>query len=108
LSAGWVQQWRGHVGIQALGAVLAPKADQMRRYVSDILSFIFCTFFSWKAWSLLIEAVRDGQTSNSAFGAPLWIPYGAMAVGMTLVVLQLLLQVISRDALRSEPPDVHA
>ncbi|MBV9191104.1 MAG: TRAP transporter small permease [Betaproteobacteria bacterium] len=108
LSAGWVQQWRGHVGIQALGAVLAPKADQVRRYVSDILSLVFCTFFSWKAWSLLIEAVRDGQTSNSAFGAPLWIPYGAMAVGMTLVVLQLLLQVISRDALRSEAPDAHA
>lgn len=108
LSAGWVQQWRGHVGIQALGAVLAPKADQMRRYVSDILSLVFCIFFSWKAWSLLIEAVRDGQTSNSAFGAPLWIPYGAMAVGMTLVALQLLLQVISRDALRSEPHDVHA
>ena len=108
MSAGWVQQWRGHVGIQALGAVLAPKADQIRRYVSDVLSLVFCTFFSWKAWSLLIEAVRDGQTSNSAFGAPLWIPYGAMAVGMTLVVLQLLLQVISRDALRGEPHDVHA
>lgn len=100
LSAAWVQQWRGHVGIQALAAVLSPAADRARRYTSDIVSLVFCAFFSWKAWALLIEAVRDGQTSNSAFGAPLWIPYGAMAVGMTLVVLQLLLQVASRDALR--------
>jgi TRAP-type C4-dicarboxylate transport system permease small subunit len=100
MSAGWVQQWRGHVGIQALAAVLSPAADRRRRYASDIASFVFCTFFCWKAWALLIEAVRDGQISNSAFGAPLWIPYGAMAVGMTLVVLQLLLQVVSRDALR--------
>jgi TRAP-type C4-dicarboxylate transport system permease small subunit len=100
LSAAWVQQWRGHVGIQALAAVLSPAADRARRYASDIVSLVFCVFFSWKAWALLIEAVRDGQTSNSAFGAPLWIPYGAMAVGMTLVALQLLLQVVSRDALR--------
>lgn len=100
LSAGWVQQWRGHVGIQALAAVLSPAADRARRYASDIVSLVFCAFFSWKAWALLVEAVRDGQTSNSAFGAPLWIPYGAMAAGMTLVALQLLLQVASRDALR--------
>jgi TRAP-type C4-dicarboxylate transport system permease small subunit len=100
LSAGWVQEWRGHVGIQALGAVLPERIDRMRRYLSDIASAVFCGFFCWKSWALLVEAVQDGQTSNSALGAPLWIPYGAMALGMTLVVLQLLLQVISRDALQ--------
>ena len=100
MSAGWVQQWRGHVGIQALSTVLSARADRVRRYASDVASLIFCAFFSWKAWELLIEAVRDGQTSNSAWGAPLWIPYGAMALGMTLVALQLLLQVITRDTLQ--------
>ena len=103
MSAGWVQEWRGHVGIHALSTVLPSGADRMRRYVSDIASFAFCAFFCWKAWALLIEAVHDGQTSNSAWGAPLWIPYGAMALGMTLVVLQLLLQVVSREALQSPP-----
>src|SRR5258705_13889963 len=42
LSAGWVQQWRGHIGIQALGAVLPPAADRIRRFVSDIVTLIFC------------------------------------------------------------------
>ena len=45
LSAAWVQQYRGHVGIQALSAVLPPRADAIRRYVSDVLTFVFCTFF---------------------------------------------------------------
>ena len=100
LSAAWVQELRGHVGIQALGAILAPSADRMRRFVSDIVTVIFCAFFCWKCWTLLIEALKDGQISGSAFGAPLWIPYGCMAVGMTLLVLQLGVQVLTRDPLR--------
>jgi TRAP-type C4-dicarboxylate transport system permease small subunit len=100
LSAAWVQEWRGHVGIQALGALLPPRADRIRRFMSDVASFSFCAFFSWKSWTLLIEAVHDGQISNSAWGAPLWIPYGCMALGMSLVALQLLVQVLSRDSLR--------
>ena len=102
LSASWVQERRGHVGIQALSAILPPRADAVRRLVSDIAALAFCVFFSWKSWTLLHEAVKDGQTSNSAFGAPLWIPYGAMALGMTLVSLQLLVQVLSREALRPQ------
>lgn len=102
LSAAWVQAHRGHVGIQALGVILPPGADRIRRFASDIVALVFCAFFSWKAWSLLHEAVRDGQTSNSALGAPLWIPYSCMAAGMTLVTLQLLLQVVTKDSLRRE------
>jgi TRAP-type C4-dicarboxylate transport system permease small subunit len=101
LSAGWVQQWRGHVGIQALAAVLPPAADRMRRFLSDIVTLVFCTFFGWKCWALLIEAVKDGQITGSAFGAPLWIPYGCMAFGMTVLVLVLLEQVLTRQALHN-------
>ena len=101
LAAGWVQQWRGHVGIQALGAVLPPAADRIRRFVSDIVTLVFCLFFGWKCWSLLIVAVKDGQISGSAFGAPLWIPYGCMSLGMTLLVLVLIEQVLTRQAMRA-------
>jgi TRAP-type C4-dicarboxylate transport system permease small subunit len=99
LSAGWVQAQRGHVGIQALAAVLSPRADRWRRYLSDVLSLLFCTFFAWKSWTLLLEAIEDNQISGSAFGAPLWIPYGSMAIGGSLLVLVLLEQVIRQDAL---------
>ncbi len=100
LAAGWVQQWRGHVGIQALSAVLPPAADRIRRIASDVVTLFFCAFFCWKSWALLIEAVKDGQISGSAFGAPLWIPYGCMSLGMTLLVLVLVEQVLTRQALK--------
>jgi TRAP-type C4-dicarboxylate transport system permease small subunit len=104
LSAGWVQERRGHVGIQALGAVLPERADRARRYASDVVTLIFCTFFCWKSWSLLIEAVKDGQISGSAWGAPLWVPYGCMAIGTSLLVLELVVQVLTRQALRTTVP----
>ena len=73
----------------------------MKKLALLIVTLVFCIFFGWKTWTLLIEAVKDGQISGSAFGAPLWIPYGCMAVGMTLLSLELLVQVLTRNSLRN-------
>ncbi len=93
-SAAWVQARRGHVAIDALGAILPPRADAVRRWLADLLSLAFVIFFAWKSWSLLLEAIEDGQTTPSAWGPPLWIPYSCMAIGMSLLGVQLLLQVL--------------
>ena len=87
-----VQSSRGHVGIAALAGLLSPRLNRLRLLAADLISLAFCAFFSWKCWSMLQEAVEDHQTTSSSFGPPLWIPYGAMALGMTLLALQLALQ----------------
>ena len=102
-SAAWVQARRGHVAIDALGAILPLAADRVRRWLADLLSLLFVTFFAWKCWSLLGEAVTDGQTTPSAWGPPLWIPYGCMAAGMSLLAIQLLLQVLGSRHATSRP-----
>ena len=38
----------------------------------------------------------DGQTTSSSWAPPLAIPYGLMALGMSLLSLQLLLQSAAR------------
>lgn len=94
LSAGWIQARRGHVGIDALQHLLPPAAERARRVLADIVSLAFCAFFCWRCWALLAEAWEDGQTTDSAWGPPLAIPYGLMAGGMTVLVVQLALQVL--------------
>src|SRR5215218_5692003 len=75
LSAAAVQGRRGHIGIEVLDHVLSPGANAMRRAVVDVMVLAFCLIFAWEAAGLLNEAVQEGQTSHSAWGPPLWIPY---------------------------------
>ena len=89
----YVQSLRGHVGIEAVATILPAAVNRVRALLVDIASLAFCAFFSWKSWTLLYEAVHEGQTTSSSFAPPLWIPYGLMATGMTLLALQLLLQI---------------
>jgi TRAP-type C4-dicarboxylate transport system permease small subunit len=90
-----VQSFRGHVGIGALASVLPARANRVRLFLCDVISLVFCGFFSWKSLGLLREAIADHQTTSSSWGPPLWIPYSAMTVGMAVLTLQLLLQVLA-------------
>ena len=94
--AAYVQSKRGHIGIEVLAAILPAWANRLRLLAVDLVSFLFCAFFSWKSWTLFYEALLEGQTTNSTFAPPLWIPYGMMAFGMSLLTVQLLLQVLAR------------
>jgi TRAP-type C4-dicarboxylate transport system permease small subunit len=92
----YVQSYRGHIGIEALSSILSPSVNAVRLLFVDIVSCLFCAFFSWKSWTLFHEAFTDGQTTTSTFAPPLAIPYGMMAFGMTLLAVQILLQVAAR------------
>ncbi len=91
-AAAWVHSQRGHIGIEALKAVLPPRLGRWRQFIGDILSGLFCAFFAWKSWTLLHEAWVGGYTSSSSWAPPLWIPYLAMAAGTTLLTLQIFVQ----------------
>lgn len=93
LCGAYVQSFRGHIGIDALAEILPAHINRIRQIFVDILSALFCAFFSWKSWTLLHEAWVDHQTTSSSWAPPLWIPYFLMAAGMTLLTLQIFLQV---------------
>ena len=94
LTAAFVQGQRGHIGIEAFVGLLSPLANRIRLWLVDLASLLFCAFFTWKSWTLAHEAYTDGQVSNSMWSPPLAIPYGLMALGMTLLCAQILLQLI--------------
>ena len=97
LSAASVQARRGHVGIEVLDPILPAGVNRARRALVDAIVLAFCLFFAWKSGALLYEAVHEGQTSHSAWGPPLWIPYTVLTVGMVLLAVQVALQVGQRS-----------
>jgi TRAP-type C4-dicarboxylate transport system permease small subunit len=94
MTAAYVQGQRGHIGIEAFIGLMSPRANAIRLWLVDVASLLFCGFFAWKSWTLAHEAWVDGQVSNSMWSPPLAIPYVLMALGMSLLCVQLLLQII--------------
>ena len=93
MTATYVQGQRGHIGIEAFVGLLSPVVNRIRLWLVDVASLLFCAFFAWKSWTLAHEAWSDGQVSNSMWSPPLAIPYVLMATGMTLLCVQILLQI---------------
>jgi TRAP-type C4-dicarboxylate transport system permease small subunit len=96
MSGAAIQAQRGHVAIEAIVALLPARSNHVRQIVVDTASLLFCAFFAWKSWTLLEEAITENYHSGSTWGPPLWIPYSLMSVGMTLLSVQLLLQVVAQ------------
>src|SRR4029077_17102265 len=92
MTAAYVQSGRVYIGIGSFDGLLSPRANRIRLGLIALASLSFCAFFTWKSWTLTDEAWSDGQVSNSMWSPPLAIPYGLMACGMTLLCLQILLQ----------------
>ena len=104
MSAAAVQARRGHVGIEAVTVLLSPHANQVRLFLVDLTSLAFCIYFSWKSWTLLHEAWVDNYHSGSTWGPPLWIPYSLMSIGMTLLSMQIVLQLAAALERRKPRP----
>lgn len=102
LCVAYVQEKRGHVGIQAFESLLNPGPRHALHRFTDLVSLLFFVFFTRKCWNLLHEAWVDGQITNSTWGPPLWIPYSLMFAGMLLLSLQLAVQVL-RGRTDNEP-----
>lgn len=104
LCSAFVQSFRGHVGIEAIATWMPPWVNRWRVLLVDAVAALFCIFFAWKSWSLFHEAWVEHQTTSSSWAPPLWIPYVLMAAGMTLLGVQLLVQLSARvNALRRTP-----
>jgi TRAP-type C4-dicarboxylate transport system permease small subunit len=95
LSTAYVQEQRGHIAIDAVVGFLPAPVEWLRQIFVDAASFAFCAFFAWKSWTLTLDAWDEGAVTDSTFASPLWLPYASMALGMTLLSVQIAVQLVA-------------
>jgi TRAP-type C4-dicarboxylate transport system permease small subunit len=93
LAANYTQMRRGHVGTEVLQAVLPARWNRWRIRIGDILSLVLLAFLAVKVWQYAFEAWSEGWTTDSVWAPKLWIPYALMALGLTLVALEYVVQI---------------
>jgi len=94
LAAAHTQRERAHVGIEVLDEVMSAKWNRWRYIFGDVLSMLFCALIAYLSWVYWHEAWDGGWETSSTWAPKLWIPYFFMALGMTLLVLQYVVQVV--------------
>ena len=101
LAAAQTQRERGHVGIEVLDEVMSSKWNRWRYLLGDVLSMLFCAFVAYQSWLYWHEAWEGGWESSSSWAPKLWIPYMVMAIGMSLLTLQFLVQLVEQFLLKA-------
>jgi TRAP-type C4-dicarboxylate transport system permease small subunit len=89
-----VQERRGHIAIEAFIGSVGTRYDRLRCSLVDAVSLIFAVAFTWYCANRLVDAMVEHQATDSAWAAPLALPYGLMTAGLGLLCLQILLQLV--------------
>ena len=88
VGAPYILLTRGHVSVDVLPLMAAPRARRALHLVGSTIALAFCAVFLWAAVPWWQEAWDSDLTTPSMWRARLWIPYLAVPVGLALLCLQ--------------------
>lgn len=83
-----------HINIDLLTRTLPPSIQRKLEKGTSVLALLFCIYVAYKGWGLFWEAYIKGWRSDSLWGPPLSIPYFFLPLGLTLLSLQLIVQIL--------------
>jgi TRAP-type C4-dicarboxylate transport system permease small subunit len=108
ISSPYVLMTRGHVNVDILPLHVGPNARYWLALFTGLLALAFCIVALILCTAYWYQAYSELWRSNTVWRARLWIPYLAMPIGLSLLVLQYLADVISVATGRAPPFGIKA
>jgi TRAP-type C4-dicarboxylate transport system permease small subunit len=100
LSLAHVQARRDHIAIDLVVSRLSANARRALELGARLLTLGVFAVMGWQGWALGLASVRDREYASGIVQFPVYPSKLALAVGVTLLVLQALLDVVG--ALRGD------
>lgn len=85
----YVQKHNGHVNVDIIPLALSHGARKALALLVLTASIIFAGLVAGYGWVLWYDAWDWGETTNTPWDPPKWIPYSAIPIGFGLFALQL-------------------
>jgi TRAP-type C4-dicarboxylate transport system permease small subunit len=98
VGSAYVQKNDHHLNVDFLLVYLPPKVRESFLLFGSVFTMLLSGIIGWYAYPMWWETVAQNWHSESLWGPPLWIPYAFIPFGMTLLVLQYLVQIVDKLA----------
>jgi len=99
----YVLKLRGHVNVDVLPQYANPRWRWWLALFASVLSLAFCMTIAVLTFQFWKEAWDNKWVSDSMWRARLWIPYGAMPVGLGILTLQCIADLLGLVTGRQRP-----
>lgn len=95
IGAPYVLMTKGHVNVDLLDHYVNDGARRLLSIAASLVTIAFCGLIAWLSYGWWWEAWVGDWHNETVWAPPLWIPYAAMPIGMTLLTLQALTDLLS-------------
>lgn len=103
IGAPYVLLTKGHVNVDVLPIYLGERARYWLALFAIVISLAFCLLMTVLTFQFWYESWESNWVSDTMWRARLWIPYGAMPVGLGILTLQYVVDLLNLLTGR-EPP----
>ena len=96
IGAPYVLMTKGHVNVDLLDHYASAGGKRALSIAASLVPIGFCGLIAWLSYGWWWDAWAGDGHNETVWAPPLWIPYAAMPIGMTLLTLQALADVPGR------------